>query len=146
METVLTKSFQLNNPPCISEVIDNDAVIINLDNGHYYHLDKTSGLIWDLLCQGYSPLNILQCLDLKKETESLETIISTFITALLDEELLTFASASANTLNTPIKIEGDFSLSFERYKDMKELLALDPIHESDEKIGWPKAKVCEVEG
>ena len=32
--------------------------------------------------------------------------------------------------------------SLQKYTDMEEMLALDPIHEVDEEMGWPSAKVA----
>ena len=41
--------LRVNRPTVISETIDGEAVVINLDSGHYYSLDGTAGEIWSLV-------------------------------------------------------------------------------------------------
>lgn len=144
MNELLNQTYQLNNPPCISEVIDNDAVVINLDNGHYFHLDQLSGYIWNLLCEGYKPLCILKKLKSKEPLEKLELTLTNFIKELLKDELLIEAPDCQRVLSSDVFIDNEFSLSFQCYHDMKDLLALDPIHDSDETIGWPKERNPEL--
>jgi hypothetical protein len=83
----------------------------------------------------------------------IETAINNFLEELQREELIVI-SQNYGSRNTPlteaqIKINvNQGKLNFEppileKYTDMEELIALDPIHEVDE-MGWPNAKQVQV--
>lgn len=41
--------FRINAPTVISETIDGEAIIINLDTGAYYSLRETGAAVWQLI-------------------------------------------------------------------------------------------------
>ena len=141
----LEQVYELNNPPCIAETVVDDTVIINLEVGSYYSMVGIRGLVWDALCNNYRPMDIITALDTSFKNYDYELItkkIQDFTNRLLEENLLRMSANSANKKPLVISSQGDDSLELEFvvYSDMQELLSLDPIHESDEIIGWPKAK------
>jgi hypothetical protein len=44
--------FKINQPGVIGEVIDNEAIIVNLDSGAYYSLRGPGADIWQMIDQG----------------------------------------------------------------------------------------------
>lgn len=137
---ILNQAFELNTPPCIHEVIANDAVVIDLDSGNYFNMTGLSGTVWELLAQGHTGTQVLTALARHEDTQAKMTLLN-FLESLLDKGLLRPTEQSSDkplpTISTP---ETEIELSCNTYTDMQELLGLDPIHESDEAVGWPKAK------
>ncbi|MCL1467398.1 PqqD family protein [Argonema galeatum] len=143
--------FRINSPKVVHEIIDGEVVIVNLDKGDYYSLVKAGADIWEGLTRGISKADMLEDMVQRYDTsrENIENAINDLIEKLQLEELIiieqTEESKSSNTTNKPIETKANTEkLSFEtpnlqKYTDMEELLALDPIHEVDE-MGWPNAK------
>jgi hypothetical protein len=46
--------FRVNDKFVTSKMIDGEAIIINLNTGMYYSLDKTGAVVWMLISGGYS--------------------------------------------------------------------------------------------
>ena len=42
-------NFEICSPPNVFEVLDGEAVILNLEEGIYYNLNETGPIIWKLL-------------------------------------------------------------------------------------------------
>jgi hypothetical protein len=144
--------FQINRPQIVSETIDGEVVIVNLDKGHYYSLVKTGSDVWERIEQGHSQERILEAM-LDKYTgnsEEIQEAVNNFIHQLQEAGII-IPSATATAEVTPNSDKlsngdgGQEKLIFEpptleSYTDMEELLLLDPIHEVDEVEGWPARK------
>lgn len=142
MNACLEKTYILNNPPCISEVIAGDAVAINLDTGSYYSMVGVAGQVWECLSQGYSIRKIIDAIKIEGgEASMLESKLSTFIASLCTEGLLKEVDFANEERLAVIQVNvEELDLNFKVYTDMQELLSLDPVHDADETMGWPKAK------
>jgi hypothetical protein len=137
------KCFQINSPQVIREFFDDEAVIVNLEQGIYYSIDPIGAMIWGLIEQGASSTQIVENLSQTfTPSTDIEKDIEEFIDLLLAEELI------AATDNAPLtsfdSISKDNKLNYSKptlnkYTDMQELLLLDPIHEVDGE-GWPNIK------
>lgn len=140
--------FRINAPKVIYETIDGEAVIINLDTGCYYSLDKVGADIWGFIEKGVSVEEIKE--DLVHRYDGSPTDIESAITRLIanleSENLILPISAKASGIENPSELPLDIGpviekIQFEaptlqKYTDMQDLLLLDPIHEVDE-TGWP---------
>ncbi|MFE1744114.1 PqqD family protein [Coleofasciculus sp. H7-2] len=145
--------FKVNAPKVVHETIDGEVVIVNLDKGDYYSLVKVGADIWEEIIKGTSKSNIIQkiiqCYE--GDRQNIENTVNDFIARLQQEELIIFdgteESKDSNIASLPTTTNGKpekltFSPpSLEKYTDMEELLALDPIHEVNEVVGWPNVKV-----
>ncbi len=146
-----SEKFRINSPKVVHEIIDGEVVIVNLDKGDYYSLVKAGADIWEWLTRGISSSDILEDMVQRYDTsrENIEKTVNDLIEKLQSEELIiidrTDESKTSNITNVPTETNSNTEkLSFEtptlqKYTDMEELLALDPIHEVDE-MGWPNAK------
>ncbi len=148
----LSTHFRMNIPKVVHEAFDdNEVVIINLDTGSYYSLDKVGAEIWSLIESGASITEIIEGMSCRYEAGSLniEGAVNLFIEELRQEDLIVpnanERTGGALKANENMKSEpGAAKLSFQKpvlqkYTDMQDLLLLDPIHEVDE-TGWPKSK------
>lgn len=151
-ESVLNQRYELCNPPCIEETIAGDAVVINLDSGKYYNLTGDAGKVWSLLLAGVSVNELVSAFAKQNLNQPysyneavLENKLCELISTLLRESMIrprhiVPVSASVTSI---IDFEIDLvnpNFYVNVYEDMQELLALDPIHEADDAIGWPKAQ------
>lgn len=147
----MAEKFRVNSPKVVHETIDGEVVIVNLDRGDYYSLVKAGADIWEGLTKGMARADILAEMVDRYDTdrENIETAIDELIEKLQWEELIvidqTDEAIPANTTENssspkthPEKLSFD-PPTLQKYTDMEELLALDPIHEVDE-MGWPNAK------
>ena len=138
-------TIRINSPAVVGEVLDNEAVIINLGTGAYYSINISGSFLWTHIEQGTNRSNLIGALlDRYEVSEPLATRhIEHFLAVLQDEALIVNLVNDTGNLptNPPVAAE---KLSFEppqlmKYTDMQELILLDPIHDVDEK-GWPHIK------
>jgi hypothetical protein len=136
--------YQPNGPNVLHEVIDGEAVLINLENGNYYSIDKVGAEIWSFMETGASAGQIIDILSSKYEgsRDEIETAVNALLVELLSQALIIEVDCQSPP-GEPLEIQtGSSRLPFEApvlhsYTDMSELLLLDPIHDVDE-TGWPK--------
>ena len=138
-------TFRVNSSQVILESFADEVVIVNLESGNYYSIDKAGAEIWALLAEGASVPQITSAVGARYAAaeDEIERTLRSWITELLAEGLLTPAEPADNP-NFPTVAASANKLPFEppvlhKYTDMQELLLLDPIHEVDE-TGWPNAK------
>ncbi len=134
--------FRVNSPSVIGEIIDGEAIIVNLDSGAYYSLRDTAGAIWGLIEKGADVDQIIRQFDAKVQnaTTEIPKSIRAFLAELQTENLIVPSPDPISVL----EIDTTEKLLFqppvlEKFTDMADLLLLDPIHEVDEMGGWPHA-------
>lgn len=148
---ILSERFRVNKPKVINEIIDGEAIIVNLDNGNYYSTDKVGALIWNLMDTGLANQQIVETLAQQYTgcPDAMTEGVSQLITQLQHEGLIVpqqEGETSTHDANSQIQDQeipapnGEKPL-FEapvlhKYNDMQDLLLLDPIHDVDE-TGWP---------
>lgn len=138
----IQNSYQVVSKKIIHEMIDNEVIIVNLENGHYYSVTNSGGLIWQMIVAGYSIDKIVHQLKSHFNLEDglAEADLRAFLDSLVKENLIIEDAGSGEETNKP-EVDlppGDYEKpELEVYTDIEELLLLDPIHEVDE-AGWPK--------
>ena len=60
----MAKFYKINSEDITYRIIDNEAVILNLDNGYYYSLNEVGTRIWEAIDKRK---NLGEILDLLKE-------------------------------------------------------------------------------
>ena len=139
----LRNRLRVLNPEVISEVIDDEVVVVNLDSGSYYSLRDLSARVWERIERG-DPLEsiagVLRDAYSAPEGE-VERGLLAFAQDLVTDGLVEVtdgrpAGPGGEPLATPTPSSPFPGLSLERFDDMAELLQMDPIHEVDER-GWP---------
>lgn len=110
-------------PAVISDTLEGDTIVINVQTGAYYTLTPPASRLWaqaqaDGACE-------------------VDDLTDPVLRALVDEGLLVDEWDGGSTA-------ADSSVAFSRFTDMEELLLADPIHEVDAE-GWPVLKPPVVE-
>ena len=136
--------YRINSPNTVHEIIEGEAIIINMKKGYYYSTDQTGAFIWELVGQNLDVEGMLTRI-MKRyagEPQEVRCILKDFLERLQSENLVSTLSAgqaAAEPVSQGV-FNGDilpFSTpELHKYTDLQDLLLLDPIHEVDEN-GWP---------
>ncbi len=128
-------AYRTNSPKVVSETIDNESVVINLEKGTYYSIRGIGSEIWDALRAGIPSEQLVAEIVSHSADESTALATQSFIDELLAEELLIPVEAAAT--DAEVRFALPYSVpALMKYSDMEALLLLDPIHDVDE-AGWP---------
>ncbi len=130
--------YRVNTPAIVSEVLDGEGVMINLDTGTYYSAAGVGGAIWSLLEAGANAAEIAGWLEATwGRRPELRAHLDAYIAQALAENLIVAdASRSAPVLPTARPRTDYTQPRLEVFKDMQDLLLADPIHDVDQ-AGWP---------
>lgn len=125
-----------------AKVIDGEAIIINLANGIYYSLDSVGGRIWELLEGGRSLVEVADVIagsyDVARDKAM--TDVERLTGEVLDEKLMQITTDGPVQANT--EVDGPSQMlpyeapSLKIYRDMGDLLALDPPTPGLDNIAW----------
>jgi len=137
--------YGVNHPQVINEIIDGEAIMIDLATGSYYSLDSVGAQIWTLLEES-RPVDYIVA-ELGRLYDAPEPVIRTAVDNLLEqltlEQLITPDTSDVSAPATPPAVEPAVREPFsapklEKFTDMQDLILLDPVHEVGSR-GWPHA-------
>lgn len=135
----MSSFYRTNDASVIHEVLDGEAVMLNLDTGNYFTLNPSGGLVWQLLQGGIQINQIVTVLSkMGAASQSVKGDVDAFIAKLLEQGLIIPVAGVAATPQ-PENSSGAMTYSppeLHVFSDMQELLLLDPVHEISEQ-GWP---------
>ena len=145
---VLSDTFlRTNSPGVIGEVLDGEAIIVNLDTGAYFSLDGAGALVWQAAQAGVTLADAISLAAARYEgdLQQVAVDITALFQELLSEGLVVTAEPSEGTVSARLPVPslvGNETTLFskpvlQKYTDMADLLLLDPIHEVGDE-GWPQ--------
>lgn len=136
------ESYKIVSSQIVSENLDNETIVINLNSGVYYSLNPLASLIWQGIEQEIKISNILTKLNSHFDTSfDLKADVLNFISSLQQEDLIIGVEASCSEKEFDLNpvIPNYIAPAFDKYEDMQEMLLADPIHDV-EQDGWPNVK------
>jgi hypothetical protein len=119
-----------NRPAVLDEAFDGEAVLVNLETGRYYALDRTATRWWMALEAGMSFEALVAALPDAGVAELVAFVVGLDAEQLvrLEGELPSSGLAAADAIPR-----------WQVFDDMEDLLRLDPIHDIElDGSGWPK--------
>jgi hypothetical protein len=126
------------------EVIDGEAIILNVSNGMYYSLSKAGGLVWEMVAGGHSPEEIVGAVLARYRVapRQARADVERVIEELLEEKLIQTCGPGEAQPPPPSPV-AQTGLPYEppelnKYSDMGDLLALDPPAPGLKEISWRK--------
>lgn len=141
------KFYRLNSPNVLREYFDGELVVVNLETGTYYSIEKLGAEIWRLLEMGNSSAAVVTtlCERHKRSAQECEERVSVFLEKLTSNNLLIEQDSPPGVTEQENADAAALALkntSFEPPEvrvcsDMQDLLLLDPIHDVDG-AGWPQ--------
>ena len=137
--------LRANDAECAAKVLDGEAVIINLLNGTYYSLDRAGAVVWELAAAGHTVGEIVDGLTMRYDVDAsrAQSDVERLVSDLLAERLLVAANGAANgssnggAQSAPATGREPYDVPMlTTYRDMADLLALDPPMPRLEDIVW----------
>ena len=126
------KRVALNSEDVAAEILDGEAVMINLSTGVYYSMDKAGALVWDRLQAGCTLDDVITAVTgtYAVPREQAESNVRELVEELVQENLL-IPLENGDAIPAPGTIEQQGKVPYEIpklniYRDMGDLLALDP--------------------
>jgi hypothetical protein len=138
----MSQNFRIAAPSVLGEIIEGEAIVVDMRNGHYFSADGYGALIWDAIGRGYSGRQISEAL-LAAKGVALDDQVAQFVAALLAEGLIEPCDAALPA--EPYQVDPGLLANaalpprLVRHTDMEDLILLDPIHDVDD-AGWPMRK------
>lgn len=138
------RTYRVMRPEVIADIIDGEAVIMNLKTGHYFNSEGTGSECWDALASGFSVAQIVDQLAPKYAADrtTIACAVEQFVQDLLAHGLIAPDDAPPRAVipRASISPPAPFHAPvLNVYSDMEDLLLLDPIHDVDV-AGWPMPK------
>ena len=143
----MDRLFRVNSHSVVAEIIDGEAVIMDLKSGNYFSTDETGGVVWQWIEEGLTYSQMLGALNEKFAADRAQVIktLAPFLSDLLSHQLVSEevvedgAPLNGAAMSALDKLSSFSVPMLNVYSDMKDLLLLDPIHDVSE-VGWPTAK------
>jgi hypothetical protein len=128
--------LRVNAPHVINEVIDGEAVIINLATGDYFSLRGSGAFVWSAIERGAGTEEIVDAFVAGgADRAEVATAVGALVTEL-DREGLIVSDGPAEAVGLDAPAGAFVAPRLEKFTDMKDLILLDPVHEVGEG-GWP---------
>jgi hypothetical protein len=138
-----TDSLEVNLERAAGDVIDGEAIIINLVTGVYYSMQGIGGDIWSMLDGQRSADAMLQEIVAAYDVEAdrAREDLHAVLRELFNEELIQVAANGGGVVAAPAAPATKKPYRQPRlqvFRDMQELLALDPPAPGMNQIAWRK--------
>lgn len=136
----MTQTLGLSSTSIVSEVIDGEAIIMDMRSGSYYSTEGVGALIWDALQAGANRQELAAAIARAFPSEvDAEADASRFIDTLLASGLLAPSNNAAASLLPDFGSVAYKAPALSSHDDLRDLILLDPIHDVDD-TGWPTRK------
>jgi hypothetical protein len=144
----LPARYAANHPAVVDEMIDSEVVVIDLRTGNYFSLVESAAVIWASLVARPTHDEVAAFVGrvYDAEPETCFTTTGAFLDALIAEGLVVQVEDAAGdgTLPDLPPVSGPLpEPRLEKFDDMQQLILLDPVHEIDESVGWPRLRTEE---
>ena len=145
----------------VHETIDGETILIHLGSGAYYSLAGCGAQVWEMLVAGAGADEVIASTQIRYDADPAEIAqpISALIDELLAEELIVedgtdsaLRIGSDGKTSTPLAQAGDATIAesatrqsfvapvLHKYTDMQEFMLVDPLHDVEQEVGWPRLK------
>lgn len=128
-------TYCINTPAVIADILDGEAIIINLKSGRYYSMEGCGAWVWSALIAGHDPAVIAARLA-SADAAAVRRDLDAFVAQLSAEELIREAGSDPAAAPLPDYAGSYAAPTLNVFTDMESMLLLDPIHKVDD-AGWP---------
>jgi len=138
----LQNRLRPNEAEVAAKVLDGEAIIINLSNGMYYSMDKVGGLLWEMIEGGHSLQEIIGAIVSRYDVsdKQAQADVERLAGELKQENLVILSDLApapwGNEKTQPQERKPYEPPRLNIYRDMGDLLALDPPMPTLQEIPW----------
>jgi hypothetical protein len=146
----MTTRYVLDDTAFVYEILEDEIVLVNLENGYYYILDEVASSIWLIIRLGKTIEETIDVINYHYEGQAdiIREETSRLVNELAQEGILQVQDSSVSTL--PVQTQPDVldeigskkrfhTPTLFKFTDMEYLIQMDPVWEYDES-GWPKRR------
>ena len=120
------------------ETIDGETLLIDADTGHLLLLAGFASVLWGHLVNGTTIEGLGGAVDARFGAEA-GAITRNFLSELRDAQLVVPATGAVPPAAAMPAWPDRFTAPLlERYDDIAKIIAMDPIHDVDTSVGWPR--------
>jgi coenzyme PQQ synthesis protein D (PqqD) len=131
-----------NKEEVSAKIMDGEAIIINLSTGVYYSMDNVGAVIWEMIEGGFNLVECVAAILERYDVSRKEALadVKRLVEELVEENLIYMSDQEAPPQNNRKLIQQQ-KLPYESpklniYRDMGDLLALDPPTPGLKEISW----------
>jgi hypothetical protein len=140
--------YEIDRARIILERFEEETVLVNIESGYYYSVSSAGSEILELLEEGFATDDLAPALFGDSETLNRFRIrIAQFVEKLAVEGIVVERDSASNAgpcfhKEWPRYPDGAGyePPMFERFDDVRDLLLIDPVHQVDLELGWPKKR------
>lgn len=126
----------------VVEDYDDEMILLNLRRGVYYSLSRTGADAAIALCRSSSLAEAFDWMQQRYQSgaDEIQDLFVRVSAALLKEQLVNaYNSERISSLpnHVPDQKMPLTGFQFDKYQDVEDVLAFDPVHEVEEEEGWP---------
>lgn len=119
------------------ETIDGETIIIDAESGRLFLLTGVGPWLWSKLAAGASFEALVDELTAKYSADSASPTLA-FLSSLKELGLLrSTPGAAAPVMDAPALPDLFVAPALEKYDDIADIIAMDPIHDIEPSRGWP---------
>lgn len=131
--------LNLTSPKVVAEVIDGEAIILDLRVGSYFATDGVGATVWAAAIDGWSPAEIAaSAVEFYVDQPTAGADVAALLDAFVEAELLVASDVDERLTGLAIVWPAGYSMpTLEKHDDLQDMMQLDPIHDTDAS-GWPR--------
>lgn len=134
--------YAVNSPTVVGEIIDDEAVILNLQSGQYFNTLGSGAAIWAGLERGATVAKLAALLVARFDVNMVAAseAVAAFLELLDHHGLIRTGDGAPEAATAPVSATREPFIAPELgvHSDLDDMLRLDPIHDVDQ-VGWPIA-------
>ena len=140
-------AFAVPSRQIVSELIDGEAVILDLRSGCYHTTEGVGAAVWQAASEGmHGNAIVASCRARFPDEQGIEHDIETLLKNFVAVGLLAPAEGASNSSAHVPSWPADYQTpSLDSYDNLADMMALDPIHDVDA-VGWPSPGVVADRG
>lgn len=126
-------SYKTAGPDIVFEQFDGDLVVLNLATGQYFGFNPSAAAIWSALMAGATPQQVQSSGHSAPE-------LGQFVDRLVALGLMVADPDATSSWHDDMRQQLAADLTpptVDVYEDLADLIVADPIHDVDQKTGWP---------
>jgi len=126
-----------SSPKVVAEVIDGEAIILDLHAGTYFATDGVGAVAWSAVIDGWTTEDVVASAVAFFPGTAAGEEVAAVLDQFVEAGLLTSAAETGKRDVEGLAWPKQYATPIlERHEDLQDMMQLDPIHDTDA-TGWP---------